>query len=85
MTKLTFPSLAKFTAFVELKDFRGPTKKEYVRYLRKLGEHYQCDPAALSEDQLRAYFLFLRQEKKFGSWGKLASELCVVNNPRVET
>jgi integrase len=60
------PSLAKFAAFVELKDFRGPTKKEYVRYLRKVGEHFQCDPAALSEDQLRAYFLFLRQEKKFG-------------------
>lgn len=59
-------SLARFAAFVELKDFRGPTKKEYVRYLRKLGEHFQCDPAALTEDQLRAYFLFLRQEKKFG-------------------
>jgi site-specific recombinase XerD len=60
------PSLAKFAAFVELKDFRAPTKKEYVRYVRKLGEHYACDPAALSEDQLRAYFLFLRQEKQFG-------------------
>jgi site-specific recombinase XerD len=63
---ITYPSIAKFTAFVELKDFRAPTKKEYVRYLRKLGEHFQCDPASLSEDQLRAYFLFLRQEKKFG-------------------
>ena len=31
------PSIAKFTAFVELKDFRGPTKKEYVRYLCRLG------------------------------------------------
>ena len=60
------PSLTKFAAFVELKDFRPPTKKEYVRYLRKLGEHYACDPATLAEDQLRAYFLFLRQEKKFG-------------------
>ena len=54
------PSIAKFTAFVQLKDFRGPTKKEYVRYVRKLGEHYACDPATLSEDQLCAYFLFLR-------------------------
>lgn len=63
---ITYPSIAKFTAFVELKDFRAPTKKEYVRYLRKLGEHFQCDPATLSEDQLRAYFLFLRQEKRFG-------------------
>jgi site-specific recombinase XerD len=66
MINLTFPSLTKFRAFVELKDFRAPTKKEYVRYVRKLGEHYACDPATLSEDQLRAYFLFLRQEKKFG-------------------
>jgi len=62
----TSPSLAKFSDFVQLKDYRQPTKDEYVRYLRKLGEHYQCDPATLTEDQLRAYFLFLRQEKKFG-------------------
>jgi site-specific recombinase XerD len=62
----TFPSLAKFTDFVQLKDYRQPTKDEYVRYVRKLAEHYQCDPATLTEDQLRAYFLFLRQEKKFG-------------------
>ena len=60
------PSIAKFTAFVQLKDFRGPTKKEYVRYVRRLGDHYQCDPATLTEDQLRAYFLFLRQAKQFG-------------------
>lgn len=60
------PSITKFRQLVELKDFRPPTKKEYVRYVRRLGDHFQCDPAALSEDQLRAYFLFLRQEKKFG-------------------
>jgi site-specific recombinase XerD len=66
MLQSNCPSLTRFAAFVELKDYRQPTKDEYVRYLRKLGEHYACDPAALSEDQLRAYFLFLRQEKKFG-------------------
>src|SRR5258705_1630120 len=66
MTKLTFPSLAKFSDFVQLKDYRQPTKDEYVRYVRKLGEHYACDPATLTEDQLRAYYLFLRQQKKFG-------------------
>ena len=33
----TYSSLAKFTAFVQLKDFRAPTKKEYVRYVRKHG------------------------------------------------
>jgi integrase/recombinase XerD len=62
----THPSLTKFTAFVHLKDFRGPTKKEYVRYVRKCGEHFHCDPLTLTEEQLRAYFLFLRQEKHYG-------------------
>jgi integrase len=59
-------SIATFAAFVELKDFRGPTKKEYVRYVRRLGDHFQCDPATLTEDQLRAYYLELRQVRKFG-------------------
>jgi site-specific recombinase XerD len=66
MINSTFPSLTKFTAFVQLKDYRQPTKDEYVRYVRKCGEHFQCDPLTLAEDQLRAYFLFLRQEKRYG-------------------
>jgi integrase/recombinase XerD len=66
MFNSTLPSITKFAAFVQLKDFRGPTKKEYVRYVRKCGEHHQCDPLTLTEDQLRAYFLFLRQEKRYG-------------------
>lgn len=66
MLKLTYPSIAKFSDFVQLKDYRQPTKDEYVRYVRKLAEHYACDPATLAEDQLRAYFLFLRQQKQFG-------------------
>lgn len=61
------PSLAKFTAFVQLKDFRGPTKTEYVRYVRRLGDHYHSDPAALTEDQVRAYYLELRQVRHFGA------------------
>ena len=60
------PSLAKFTAFVQLKDFRGPTKKEYVRYVRRLGDHFHCDPATLTEDQVRAYYLELREVRQFG-------------------
>jgi len=62
----TYPSLTKFADFVQLKDYRQPTKDEYVRYVRKCGEHYACDPVTLTEDQVRAYFLFLRQQKKFG-------------------
>ena len=66
MINSTVPSIATFAAFVQLKDYRLPTKKEYVRYIRRLGDHYQCDPATLSEDQIRAYYLELRQVRKFG-------------------
>jgi len=61
----TYPSITKFQQFVELKDYRPPTKKEYVRYVRKCAEHFGCDPLTLTEDQLRGYFLFLRQEKHY--------------------
>ena len=65
MTHTTYPSIAKFQQFVNLKDFRPPTKKEYVRYVRKCAEHFGCDPITLTEDQLRGYFLFLRQVKHY--------------------
>jgi integrase/recombinase XerD len=60
-----YPSIAKFQQLVELKDYRPPTRKEYVRYVRKLAEHCQCDPATLTENQVREYFLFLRQHKHY--------------------
>src|SRR4051794_1841419 len=60
-----YPSLTQFQQHVHLKDYRLPTKKEYVRNLRKLAEHFQCDPATLTENQLREYFLFLRQHKQY--------------------
>ena len=62
---INYPSITKFQQLVELKDYRKPTKKEYVRYVRKLAEHFQCDPATLTEDQLRQYFLFLREHKHY--------------------
>lgn len=60
-----YSSISQFQQLVELKDYRPATKKEYVRYVRKLAEHFQCDPATLSENQLREYFLFLRQHKHY--------------------
>lgn len=59
------PSLTRFQQYVDLKDYRPPTRKEYVRNLRKLAEHFQRDPAELTENQLREYFLFLRQHKGY--------------------
>jgi site-specific recombinase XerD len=65
MNKTNYPSITRFQQLVELKDYRPPTKKEYVRYVRKLAEHFQCDPATLSENQIREYFLFLREHKHY--------------------
>lgn len=65
MHKLNYSSIHQFNQFVQLKDYRPATKKEYVRYVCKLAEHFQCDPAGLSENQLREYFLFLRQHKHY--------------------
>ncbi len=65
MSYTTYPSITKFQQFVELKDFRPPTKKEYLRYVRRCAEHFGADPLSLCPDQLRSYFLFLRQEKHY--------------------
>ena len=63
--KINYPSISQFKKLVELKDYRPATKKEYVRYVCKLAEHFQCDPAVLTENQIRQYFLFLRQHKHY--------------------
>jgi site-specific recombinase XerD len=63
--KLNYCSITQFQQLVELKDYRPATKKEYVRYVCKLAEHFQCDPATLTENQIREYFLFLRQHKHY--------------------
>jgi len=47
-------SIAKFRELVELKDFKPATQKEYVRSVRRLAEHCQCDPATLTEDLKRS-------------------------------
>jgi site-specific recombinase XerD len=56
------PSITQFKQYVQLRDYRPATKKEYVRCTWKLAEHFDCDPATLTESQLRQYFLFLREE-----------------------
>ena len=63
--KLNYPSIIQFQQHLQLKDYRPPTRKEYLRNLCKLAEHFKCDPTTLTENQLREYFLFLRQHKHY--------------------
>lgn len=60
---INYPSITRFEQLVQLKDHRPATRYRYVRVVRKLAEHFKCDPAILSEDQVRVYFLYLRQDK----------------------
>jgi integrase/recombinase XerD len=63
MNIINYASIAQFEQLAQLKDYRPVTRYEYVRLVRKLAQHFKCDPATLSEDQVRQYFLYLRQEK----------------------
>ncbi len=40
--------------------------------MRRLADHFQRDPAALSENELRSYFLHLREHRR---WGRAAMHL----------
>jgi hypothetical protein len=66
MKPTTHPSIVKFQEFVQLKDYRPKTKKEYVRYVRRLADHFQVDPATLTENDLRAHFIHLREHRRWG-------------------
>lgn len=59
----TYPCIQKFAQLVELKDYRPETKQAYIKLVCRFAKHFECDPATVSEDQLREYFVFLRQEK----------------------
>jgi len=67
MQKTNYSSITGFEQFVELRDYRPATKSEYVRMVRRCADYFQCDPATLSEDQVRRYFLYLRQERRLGA------------------
>lgn len=55
-------TIQHFKQFVELRDYRPATKKEYVRQLWKLAEHFNSDPPRLTQDQVRQYLISLREE-----------------------
>ena len=56
-------SIQQFRGFVDLKDLRPTTKRDYIRCLNRLSDHFGGDPATLTEADLRKYFLYLRQER----------------------
>ena len=52
---------------MQLAGYSARTQEAYVSAVRQVFDHFQCAPAQLTEEQLREYFLFLKNDKRFAS------------------
>ena len=52
---------------LQLRGLAQETQDHYLRAVRQLAEHYGKPPDQLSEEQVREYFLYLKQVKKVAS------------------
>lgn len=48
---------------MQLRGLAARTQESYVRAVEQLAKHYQKSPELLTEEELRLYFLYLRNEK----------------------
>ena len=49
---------------MQLRGLAARTQESYLAAVRQLAVHYGRSPDQLSEDELRQYFLYLRNEKR---------------------
>jgi integrase len=56
-------SLRDYAQLLALRYDQHRTQHAYYRQLRLLSDHFQCDPATLSESQVRDYFLHVKTVK----------------------
>jgi len=55
----------RMTQDLQIAGLSERTQEAYLRAARKLADHYGQAPDQLAEEQIRDYFLFLKNEKKF--------------------
>ncbi len=60
-----YPSMARFADHLALGYDANRTRHSYYRQLRLIHQHLGCDPATISEAQLRDYFLFVKLKKRW--------------------
>ncbi len=58
-----YPSMARFAEQLALSYDANRTRHSYYRQVRLIHEHVGCDPATITEAQLRDYFLFVKLKK----------------------
>jgi site-specific recombinase XerD len=50
---------------LQLRGFSERTQEAYVRAVRQLAEHYKKSPDLVTEEELRQYFLYIKNVKKY--------------------
>ncbi len=58
-----YPSMARFAEHLALRYDANRTRHSYYRQMRLIHQHCGCDPASITEAQLRDYFLFVKLKK----------------------
>lgn len=58
-----YPSMARFADHLALRYDANRTRHSYYRQVRLVHQHFGCDPATVTEAQLREYFLFVKLKK----------------------
>jgi integrase/recombinase XerD len=61
------PIAIKFQQDLQLKGLAEKTQQSYVRALRKFTEFLQREPDTATEEDLRKYLLFIKNQKNFDS------------------
>jgi len=58
-------SLVRFAELLKLRSLAESTRGEYLRYVRKLAARVKRDPCDLTEEQVRAHLLHLKDAQKY--------------------
>jgi integrase/recombinase XerD len=62
-----YPSMLRFAGFLALRFDAPRTRHSYYRQIRLVHERCGCDPAAMTEEMLRDYFLHVKTVKRWKS------------------
>jgi site-specific recombinase XerD len=66
--------LLRFTEDLQLKGLSERTVEMYVRAIRQLSKHFQKSPDKVSDEEIRQYFLFNKNER---GWSRIASTIAL--------
>ena len=64
-TRHAWPSMQRFAGLLSLRHECTRTMHAYYRGMRLIHEYCDCDPALITEPQMRDYFLYVRNVKKW--------------------